>query len=354
MHLTSHASTFATTLLGFAAALLPSVIPSAPLHAQQPVASYPLLADLVDTTGNHGPMILTGTPPPATPANGVCVNGIYAFNPGGQDARTPALPTLDTTDFQVDVEFNVAALPASIAPILMGGNSYRWIGIYMQSTGLIGIKHNNSNLSWSTTSPTVGRWYTASLRFEAGTAELYLDGRLIHSVTTGTLNTGNNLNFTTNDYSNGRNHNGCIRHLVISNNTTLGNAASAANYGGSCGGLTLSANGRPQIGNATFGLRITNVPVAIPLAHVAMGTSNLHPEVELSAIGMAGCYSHTNFSVGILGPAPATSGVATLPLPIPNDPTLTGLLLTTQAIGFSPATSLGVITSNGTLLVVGT
>jgi hypothetical protein len=156
---------------------------------------------------------------------------------------------LNTSDFQFEVEFQIAALPAVRAPVLMGGNSYRWLGIYVQANGTLGLKHNNSNLAWSTTTATVGTWHAATVKYENGTVQLILDGALILQAAVGPLNDGSNKNFTTNDFSNGLNHNGCIRNLRISNDTSL--AFTRIPTG--CAGLTLTEGGSPtQGGTVTF------------------------------------------------------------------------------------------------------
>jgi hypothetical protein len=194
------------------------------LVAQVPQASYPLLTDLNDATMINGPMMLLGTTPPAPPANGVCLNGVYLFsgNPLGQDIRSPNIPTLDSNDFQLEVDFQVTSLPTFNSPIVVGGNGWRWIGFLVMPDGTLGILHNNAMQEWSTTMITLGTWYSGMIKYEAGMVELYLNGLLIHQANIGPLNTGNNLNFVTNNYSNGTAFNGCIRNLLISNDTTLG------------------------------------------------------------------------------------------------------------------------------------
>ena len=334
--------------------LLAAFVPVAAAAAQlQPQASYPLISDLLDTTTTYPPITLTGNPtPPAPPANGVCVNGIYSFNPGGQDVRTPNIGSLNSNDFQLDLEFSIAALPSLRAPVFMAGNGWRWIGIYLQANGTVGLKYNNNNFTWSTTTLAVGPWYIASVRYEAGTVELFIDGQMIHTAALGALNTGNNLNFTTNDFSNGLNHNGCIRNLVISNDTKLG-GASAQNYGSGCDGLAMSAIGVPAIGNAAFALRLSNVPTVSAVAWIGFGRQVVNPGLDLAAIGMVGCASYTSLDLGVFGPVPVTGRTASFPLAIPNDPTLTGLVLYAQGISMSAATSLGLAVSNGTQLVLG-
>ncbi|HEX6810655.1 MAG TPA: hypothetical protein VF384_03430 [Planctomycetota bacterium] len=340
----------------FALAALAS---SGSLAAQlQPQAIYPLLTDLLETTATYTPAQLTGNPtPPNPPANGVCVNGIYSLSAGGQDVRFPVITSLNMADFQVDVEFLVNAFPPSFgAPVFMGGHLWRWLGIYVQPNGTVGIKHNNSNLAWSTTMLSTGTWYSGRLKYENGTVELYIDGTLVLTVSVGVLSTGSatidNRNFTTNDFSNGRNHNGCIRNVIISNDTTLGVTAGTFAYGSGCDGLTLGANGVPSLGNPLFELVATNVPPAVPLAYFAFGGLALNPGVDLTFIGMAGCAAYTSLDIGLLGPAVVVGPSANFPFPIPNDPALTGASLATQALSFSTATTLGLAASNGLKLVL--
>jgi hypothetical protein len=345
---------------GLAAVLLAAVATTDSARAQAVTqAYYPLNTDLLDATANYAPAALTGNPtPPNQPANGVCVNGVYSLSPGGQDVRFPVITTLDTTDFEFSVEFNITALPSTFgAPVFMGGHLWRWLGIYVQPSGIVGLKHNNSNLAWSTTTLATGTWYTGTVKFETGTVELYINGTLALQASVGPLSTGSatidNRNFTTNDFSNGLNHNGCIRNVVIANDTTLGTSAGAFAFGTGCDNLTLGANGSPTLGNATFELVASNVSPTLPLVFFGFGTAAVTPGADLTPIGMAGCFGYTNLDLGLFGPAVASSNIATFPLPIPSNTALIGTVLSSQAIGFTPTTTLGLSSSNGVQIVLG-
>lgn len=334
------------------AALLSALVLALPAASQtQPQAIYLLQTDLLDATSTYGPVSLLGTPPPAPPANGVCVNGTYLFS-NGQDVRTPVIGSFDATDFQLDFEFSLAALPTFNSPVLMGGMGWRWIGLYVQPSGIVGLKYNNSLFTWSQTTLTVGPWYAATIKFEGGVVELFINGAMVHTATIGTLNTNNNFNFTTNDFSNGTSHNGCIRNLIIANDTTLGPIAVALPFGTGCDGLTLTANGAPTLGNAAFELLVGNVPPLVPLAFVAFGSSAVDPGTDLTGIGMAGCFGYTSLDLGLFGPTPVVGTTANFPLPIPNDPSLTGASIAAQGVSFSSLTALGLAASNGMRLVL--
>ena len=224
------------TLRAGAAALFTAFLASSSLVAQLQIqASYPLITDLLDATATYGPVSLVGNagPAPGLPNNGVCVNGIYAGGAGGQDVLTPSIASLNTNDFQIDLDFNMTALPTGNRSVFMASKWYRYIGIYMQPNGTVGIKHNNSNLAWSTTILAPGTWYSASLQYDSGLAALSINGTLVLTLVVGPLNTGGYTDFTTNDWSNGTNFNGCIRNLRISNDATI-NAAQWFTYGAGC------------------------------------------------------------------------------------------------------------------------
>lgn len=189
------------------------------LEAQVLQAFYPLEVDLADQTTNYGDFVLEGSAPPPPPSMGnpLCINGVY----GQQGARTPGISTFDITDFQIDIEFMLTALPASNAPVIMGGFGWRFIGLYVDTSGVVGVKYNNSNYSWSGTTVVPGQWYQGQIRYDAGTVQLYLDGLFIHDAVIGPLDNGGDLYFGVTDGSNGRTLNGCIRNLGISNDATV-------------------------------------------------------------------------------------------------------------------------------------
>jgi streptogramin lyase len=130
-------------------------------------------------------------------------------------------------------------------------------------------------------------------------------------------------------------------------------SASAATYGVGCDGLALSSVGIPVLGNLAFALNILNVPLVSPLGLVAVGTLPVDPGIDLTALGMPGCFSHTTFDIGLFSAGPNLSGTSTFPLPIPNLLPLSGATLALQGVSFSLSTPLGLASSNGVAIVVG-
>jgi hypothetical protein len=343
-----------------AAILLFTSLAAAPATAQlQVLARYPLQTDLLDATAQYGPITLGGATPPAPPNQGVCVNGIYLNNSGGQDVRTPAMAALNTTDFQFEVEFQITALPAVRAPVLMGGNGWRWLGLYVQANGIVGLKYNNSLFTWSSTTVAAGVWYHATVKFEAGVVQLYLNGGMVHQATLGTLNDGNNKNFTTNDFSTGSSFFGCIRNLTIANDTTLG-AAMATRFGAGCPGVAgtpdLGAVNPPQLG-AVFLADLTNLDPSSPFGLMSIGfssaTSPLGPlPLNLAPFGLgAGCnLLVSSESMLLVG---ATGGSSSFAFFVPGAPALSNVAMYLQGGSLDNSVPGGVALSNGLGLSLG-
>tara|TARA_R110002096_G_scaffold26764_4_gene82438 strand:+ start:3088 stop:4770 length:1683 start_codon:yes stop_codon:yes gene_type:complete len=133
---------------------------------------------------------------------------------------------------------------------------------------------------------------------------------------------------------------------------TDGSGAAQANaYGTGCDGLTLTTTGVPAIGNTSFSLEVNNV--TIPAAFVGFGTTVVNPGVDLTAVGMAGCFGYTTLNIGLFATATVAGGTGSFALSMPNCPILVGSSFSTQGIALSGATTLGVASSNGVELVIG-
>lgn len=197
------------------------------------IADYPLIDDLVDDTGNNNDVFLEGNPTfPTLPSTGVslCSNGIYIIDADGQNIETPIMPTFDIRNFSMEVEFNVTQLPGVInsrtrMPIIMGSRFARWLGIYIDSSGVMGFKFNNfsTNYRWSNTSISgIGNWHSTKITYYNGHVELFLDDQLIMTDDVGPLVTfQNTFNFSVTDFSEGNPFYGCIRNLIISTSPDL-------------------------------------------------------------------------------------------------------------------------------------
>tara|TARA_R110002094_G_scaffold60544_5_gene71178 strand:+ start:443 stop:2023 length:1581 start_codon:yes stop_codon:yes gene_type:complete len=211
-----------------------------------------MTANLADATGTYPDIIAGGGLLPSV--DGLCPPGTY----NGPEVITPDLTaTFDPTDFEVEVEFKLAGYETIFfgSPIVSVGEFSRFCSINCDPAGLLGIKdYSDNSISYSTFTAAIGTWYTAILKCENGFAELWIDGVQIHWAQLGG-GTGFNKKVSTKDYSTFRTYNGCIRNLVISNDTTLaGTYASNTVQGIGCGG------GNPQGDGTAYELFTASSP----------------------------------------------------------------------------------------------
>lgn len=118
-------------------------------------------------------------------------------------------------------------------------------------------------------------------------------------------------------------------------------------------GLTLTTNGLPLVGNGTFGFAVSRIPTVSPVGVLFFGDQTA-PGFDLGFLGMPGCraYSNANLTSATF-PAVQPAGTGAQALPIPNNASLIGASLTAQALAFTLATPLNLVTSNGTQFRVG-
>ena len=177
-------------------------------------------------TGNYGDVILDskpGFPAPVSPTDGnpLCQNGVYIYNDNGQDIRTPFINGLTSDDFQLNIDFYLTGFDGVYFPVFMAFQK-RWIGLYVKDDGTLGVKYDNSNLAWSDApSLSLSTWYSAQIKYETGVIHLFLDDKRILEIVVGELDIPVVPDFTTNDVSNGQALIGCIRNLVLINDTTI-------------------------------------------------------------------------------------------------------------------------------------
>jgi hypothetical protein len=133
--------------------------------------------------------------------------------------------------------------------------------------------------------------------------------------------------------------------------TTQGSARATA-YGVGCDNLSLTTSGSPTLGNAAFSLDVNNVG-AIPIAFVAFGSAATNPGLDLTGIGMPGCFGYTSLDLGLYPTGPSIGGTSSMALPIPNSVTFIGSQFAAQGVGFTPVNSLGLSASNGIQLFLG-
>jgi hypothetical protein len=131
------------------------------------------------------------------------------------------------------------------------------------------------------------------------------------------------------------------------------NCGTTSTYGTGCDGLVLSPSGQPTLGASSFALRVSSIPAVSPIALVGFGTQVVNPGLDLTFVGMAGCFGYTDLGIGLFTSGPVVSGVSEFSLAIPNNPALVGAVLSSQGVSLSATTSLGLAASNGMQITVG-
>ena len=116
-------------------------------------------------------------------------------------------------------------------------------------------------------------------------------------------------------------------------------------------GLSLDASANPVLGT-TVQWQIAGIPGATGWAALMRSLTQATPPVDLTAIGMPGCFAHVVDPVATFVLAPGAS--VSVPESLPSSTNLIGLNLVGQAIAFNPPlNALGLVVSNATVLSLG-
>jgi hypothetical protein len=115
--------------------------------------------------------------------------------------------------------------------------------------------------------------------------------------------------------------------------------------------LLAQSGSRPKLGG-TFLMDIDRIDPAAVLGFLVLGFTQ-YPGLDLGPIGMPGCALYA--SLDSVQTVPLAGFPTTVPLALPANPALSGLVLQAQAATLTPgATPLGLVSSNGLELVLGT
>lgn len=134
---------------------------------------------------------------------------------------------------------------------------------------------------------------------------------------------------------------------------TLNPLAFGGPYGVGCDGLLHTAVGLPTIGNSGFQLAVAGVSPISPIAFVAFGGTVINPGIDLTFIGMPGCFGYNSFDIGLFATGPVGGGIGFFPLAIPNDVNLAGSAIASQGVALTLSTPASLASSDGLLLNLG-
>ena len=136
----------------------------------QVIAWYPLASNPNDTTGQRGAMYLVNAP---FQGGGIYCNGNYS----NCVVETPVMPSAIFKAFTVRIKFKLEEI-INRNPLLIGGGSYRWIGILLNRDSTLTLMYNNIYEVKAATHYTLRTWHEAMVNYDSvkASANLYLDG----------------------------------------------------------------------------------------------------------------------------------------------------------------------------------
>jgi hypothetical protein len=116
-------------------------------------------------------------------------------------------------------------------------------------------------------------------------------------------------------------------------------------------GLGLAASARPLIGTG-INLVTSNIPAGTALGATVLGLAQINPGLDLSFLGMPGCFQYISPSSTVVFVVGGPS--ASVPFNIPNVPAYVGIHVFAQSATFTSGfNSFGLISSNGLDLGIG-
>ena len=173
------------------------------------LAYYSLANEVKDLTGNNSNITLQNAP--FQPNGGVFCNGVYTGDNKCQ-VITPQLNSFNYNSFSISAQFKVNEFRTM--PVIIGGNSWRWIGFYLNNDGTVSLLYNNSQREACGGAYDLDKWHTAVITYNGTEAKLYLDSFLRCTVEF-ELNHGNDKNVGVTNFSNSEVYRGIIRELKV-------------------------------------------------------------------------------------------------------------------------------------------
>jgi len=173
----------------------------------RPVAQYPLASDAQDSSGNSSAMSLAG----------VQFNNGALYSAGMYDQNTAsAYPNhWDLNTFVISARFYVNDMEKD-RPVFITGQ--RWLGFYLNQNGTVSMSYNNSNMVQGNQRYRVNTWHQATIAYQNGVANFYLDG--VHAggqrINFDFVNQNPRPSVGITDYSNGATFKGWIKDLTVS------------------------------------------------------------------------------------------------------------------------------------------
>ncbi len=176
-------------------------------------AYWPLTADASDSLGAYGDLELVNVVGPGP--DGIFLNGNYIY--GDPDSSLAATPPInwDFDHLAVALEFKTVDSGA-YRPIFICGDLYRWLGAQIAGDQLELIVNDIPVPSSAHVAP--GMWHRVAVRWDAGTARLYLDGAEVATASADSLihtDSDNDYRISNTHFGSAEAFKGYWRHLQV-------------------------------------------------------------------------------------------------------------------------------------------
>lgn len=192
------------------------------LHAQTLLAFYPFSLNGIDTTGKNEDAYLKNVD---FSNGGVYSNGIYnGDDTTGSVIQTSSINNFNFDDFTVLLDFFVEEYPDFDKPIIIGGPSWRWLGVYMDENGMLTLMANDKAIFVNTgKSAVLNTWNTLGVSYKksTGNLRLYLNYMLIAEENVTELTHNNDGKFVNDHRGEGQTFKGYWRNFKTYNSSVV-------------------------------------------------------------------------------------------------------------------------------------
>ena len=197
------------------------------LNAQTLLASYPLVADGIDVTGNNNELTIAKAP---FQNGGIYSNGVYyGSDTTGSHIRSPQITDFDFDDLRITIDFMIEEYPEFSNPIIMCGMSWRWMSAWMIEDKIALKVNNGSFYEVSDVVVSLNEWNTLSLTYNKVDAEakLYLNGSIVLTIVVEDLTHGENGQIVNSDGGVGKTYKGYWRNMEVYNSSIISSVDNA-------------------------------------------------------------------------------------------------------------------------------
>jgi hypothetical protein len=281
-----------------------------------------LTDDSETTVALSSPMPVPGG---TTSALTVCSNGFVSVATGNGTGYTPTASVMlaaPQTGWWAWHDYNPAAVGSGAVKFEEVGNTayVTWDGVY-DYAGTTAANASTQQIQFDKA--------TGMVHFVFGTMSTLGNGRLVGYSPGGASNDPGNRDIS----------------------ATLPASFSVSAPGVEGPGLGLAASARPVLGTG-INIVTSNIPAGTALGATVLGLAQINPGLDLTFLGMPGCFQYINPSSTVVFVVGGPS--ASVPFNIPNVPAYVGIHVFAQSATFtSGLNSFGLISSNGLDLGIG-